>query len=514
MPKHGLTPEAEKWAQQMLKHFNLGEPVSGALPNETQLSSSRVRVSRNPLDHARRQAAEFLRDYEKIKARYASLSTRVKQTCAQTRKFLYSEDLKRSYEAVHSKLHNSLQKLDKNFRSFEASAEHLSFLKTWMDKAEYELTEMKKLQQQGRSYAEQQIKAEMAQVFAFQKTVEAAQSEYTSLCRATADLPRLEKILSSAEALLKQLLIAAKEYNLKAVQGLKRWLKGTAAALEKALEGARKETDTLKSHLQDNMSRLSSSLSDIKAALTNQDGSSDPQSDVLAQLATTEKELLVCKEAIQAGDLKAASDRISKCEELLFAAQQHWLQKVADEETELKQSQSTLKKIQILENDLTQAYQRSPMIHSCSPHGADFDNVCQTLRSELLQAQADLIAGRAQKAEESILALRKLRFQLYGWRLNAEENLQWVQKQQEQLAQEAKLFSEQLSSLKTYSTSNEAASAGFAAFDKELRAALADLDTSAAYIQKKQAVAARPLLQATGLRLRKLPGLAAMIELD
>ena len=531
MPKHGLTPEQKKWAQQMLKHFNLADPQQGMpevgkarhnerVPEGGSAKRERVLIKRNPQDQILKQAHQFVAEVEALKIRQESLVAKVKDIDLKTRKLLVTEEHKATFAALHNKLYATLQLWNKNYKQFEPTAKHISLLKILLDKIDRDRVEMEGLHLQAVEYADKALQKEQAGIWEFERHVEEARKQRVELEPAQIDLAPLDSLLVRADGLLKQIKKAFQEHDVIKVKALMKGLKGMEGALKKvsaaAVKAARQQQDLAEKQYH----VVSVNFVSLQQRVAKVPQSLEMQNPLFSQLKTLESELAKVAQTLQHGLSQNVFEKLAVCQDLLVSAQKFWLEstQASDEEQEgaKKQGQvdSQLKSIQNLDNYLSSALHHSALVHKSSVYGPQYDAVCLHMKSQLMSAQADLISGKQAQVDEKIQSLRKLRFQLYGWLLKAQELRDWAQKQYAGLIEEIQAWDKKRDHLQILCKASEEAQHNFQVYELELSEIKKNADAVADYLRKDEAARAQPALQDISLHLRRLPKLQAQIELD
>ncbi len=542
MPKSDLTPEQEQWTEKVLKHLQL-KNVDEVQPDEIQVERSadkqpneiarsrarsrraRVLVSKGSAavhqENVERAAAELQKEISYLSRRYQALATNSKKLDAQARKQLISEEHIELFRVQFEKIGNAFKQFNKNFSGQRhPDAGTLSLLKTLLDKVQYHIVEGKKVLKQGERYADAMIAKEMPAVDAYKDAVEGAFKQRAELVKWGVDTKKFDKAHHIANLPLLRMQKAIADHSYPGLMFVLGKTNGKSEALTKALEDAKGEIEENKTKAQQHLEKTLADAVALHSHVSELEHDPEALAKFAAAFEKIDKATPRGQQALSAGDYQAAIAVLHNNETALFDMQQLWFSnaKSADngvDEPDMKgKTIPTRRKIENLRNALEQAYDRLPFIKDCLPNAAKYEAECKALKTLLTKAQSDLISGREEEAEEKVLPLRKIRFQLYSLTLKAKQQLEWAEKQLTQLKEEAHSWLDRQEDLKLTSLSDEASKQSYAAYEKEAAIIKGYLQSASDQIENGKAIVAQKNIDEGIQSLKRLAMHVSDIELD
>ncbi|KZL22379.1 hypothetical protein [Pseudovibrio sp. WM33] len=543
MPKSDLTPEQEKWTEKLLKHLNLKNVDEVQLeemqsdttehsnrPNEVNPGRpaawrSRVLVSKDsPAAHQQQaaQAAEqFKAEITQLSNRYQTLATNAQKLDAQARKQLVTKEHIEAFKVQVEKISNTFKQFNKNFSGQQRpDAGTISLLKTLLDKVQYHIGEGKKVLQQGCKHADAMIAKEMPAVEAYQNTVEDTYKHRDELTQWGVDTADFDKAHRIANLPLLRMQKAIADHSYPGLKFMLGKIAGKKEAFVKAYDDAKEQIDR---NREDAQQRLDKTLADA-TALNKRSSELEHTPDKLTQFTASFEKVAAAtpkgQQALGRDDYQGATAILHDNEGALFQMQQLWFSNASaaddqtDEPIEKGEPIPTHKKIQNLRRALEQAYERLPFIKASLPNAHQYEAECKSLKTLLTSAQSDLISGKVEDAEEKVLPLRKIRFQLYSLTHKAKEQVEWVERQLVQLQGDAKSWLDRHKDLKLISQSDEDAKQSFNAYEKEAENVKSHFDNAASHIENSKAIQAQKSVDEGMHSLKRLIAHASDIELD
>ncbi|WP_109315313.1 hypothetical protein [Pseudovibrio ascidiaceicola] len=543
MPKSGLTPEQKKWTDQVLKHLNLKNVDEVQLdethsdntehdkrPNEVNPGQpgarrARVLVSKDSAaahqEQAARAATEFKAEITQLSNRYQALATNAQKLDAQARKQLVTKEHIDLFKVQIEKISNTFKQFNKNFSGQQRpDAGTISVLKTLLDKVQYHITEGKKVLQQGCEHADAMIAKEMPAVEAYQNTVEDTFKHRDELTQWGVDTTDFDKAHRIANLPLLRMQKAISDHSYQGLKFMLGKIAGKKEAFVKAYDDAQQQIEINKEEVQQ---QLNKTLADA-TSLNKRAPELEHSPEALTQFTSAFEKVATStpkgQQALSTGNYQGATAILHDNEGALFQMQQLWFSNAttadgeADQPIEKGKPIPTRKKIENLRRALEQAYERLPFIKASLPNAHQYEAECKSLKTLLTSAQSDLISGRVEDAEEKVLPLRKIRFQLYSLTHKAKEQVQWVEKQLTQLKDDASSWLDRHKDLKLISQSDENARQSFDAYEKEAENVRNHFDSAAGHIESGKAIQAQKSVDEGMTSLKRLISHASDIELD
>ncbi|WNZ53877.1 hypothetical protein QT397_00450 (plasmid) [Microbulbifer sp. MKSA007] len=539
MPKSNLTPEQEQWTELVLKHLNLknvdevqlDESNAGhTQPNEVNPGKraarrARVLVSKDSpaayQQQAEQAAEQFKAEITQLSNRYQTLANNAQKLDAQARKQLVTKEHIEAFKVQVEKISNTFKQFNKNFSGQQRpDAGTISLLKTLLDKVQYHISEGKKVLQQGCKHADEMIAKEMPAVEAYKNTVEDTYKHRDELVQWGVETAAFDKAHRIANLPLLRMQKAIADHSYPGLKFMLGKIKGKKEGFVKAYEDAKEQ---IEKNREDAQQRLDKTLADA-TALNKRSSELEHAPEALAQFTSAFDKVAAATpkglQALSGGDYQGAIAVVHENESALFDMQQIWFASAstsedeADGPVEKGKPIPTRKKLENLRNALDQAYERLPFIKDCLPNAHQYEAECKSLKTLLTSAQSDLISGRVEEAEEKVLPLRKIRFQLYSMTHKAKGQLEWVEKQLIQLKDEAKSWLDQHKDLKLISQSDENAKQSFDAYVKEADVVKSHFDNAQGHLENGKAIQAQKSVDEGTNSLKRLISHATDIELD